>query len=185
MNYQKEEEGWTVIQMRHSGKLDFYKSWEEYKHGFGDVSGEHWLGFEKILSIIADRKYMLRIDLLDWDGLWTHAQYESFTISREEDMYRLSVSGYSGDAGDSLTYHNGAKFSTKDRRNDDMDGDCIELCGGAWWFKDCYHSNLNGKYYEGGHYDVATWGDGIVWRHNKNTNLYSMKATVIKIRQNH
>ena len=33
-------------------------------------------------------------------------------------QYILTVSGYTGNAGDSMTHHNGAKFSAKDRDND-------------------------------------------------------------------
>ena len=40
--------GWTVFHKRFNGFLGFYRGWEEYKHGFGDVRGEFWLGNEKI-----------------------------------------------------------------------------------------------------------------------------------------
>ncbi|KAJ8311542.1 hypothetical protein KUTeg_010897 [Tegillarca granosa] len=36
--------GWTVIQRRFNGKTDFYRTWKEYKHGFGKRSEEYWLG---------------------------------------------------------------------------------------------------------------------------------------------
>ena len=42
----------------------------------------------------------------------------------------LKVSGYTGDAGDSLTAHNNRKFSTQDSDNDTYNGNCavVVLC---------------------------------------------------------
>ena len=34
--------GWTVIQYRFDGSVDFNRSYAEYQDGFGDVYGEHW-----------------------------------------------------------------------------------------------------------------------------------------------
>ena len=37
-----------VIQRREDGTVDFLREWKDYKHGFGNVAGEYWLGNEKI-----------------------------------------------------------------------------------------------------------------------------------------
>lgn len=61
-----------------------------------------------------------------------HAQYRQFTVQSDTSSYVLSVDGYSGNAGNSfmegslellgvnrtMTIHNGMKFSTYDRDND-------------------------------------------------------------------
>ena len=60
------------------------------------------------------------------NGLWYWAEYSTFSLADEAGKYRLSVAGYSGDAGDAMaaSYRvnfrsNGRKFSTPDSDNDD------------------------------------------------------------------
>ncbi|XP_052080656.1 ficolin-2-like [Mytilus californianus] len=36
--------GWIVIQRRLNGEVDFYRGWNSYKYGFGDLDGEFLLG---------------------------------------------------------------------------------------------------------------------------------------------
>ena len=177
------EKGWTVIQRRQDGSQEFYQDWQSYKEGFGNITGDFWLGLERIHDLTSRRKYMLRIDMEDWyDRLWT-AEYERFYVENEKSNYRLHVTGYSGDAGDSLSYHDNMEFSTYDRNNDENDGICATYSYGAWWYKGCFQSNLNGRYYNDGPYTTKTgWGDGVVWRHIQGTNYYSLKSVVMKIR---
>lgn len=70
--------GWTVIQRRQDGSVNFDRSWNEYKEGFGDLHTEYWLGNEHIHDLTSQGDYMLRIDLEDWSNKHKHALYQSF-----------------------------------------------------------------------------------------------------------
>ena len=84
---------------------------------------------------------------------------------------------FSGTAGDSLSYHRGSPFSTKDRDNDaSSSSNCASHRKGSWWYKNCYHSNLNGLYMNGKDNNA-----GMVWYHWKNNNK-SVKRSEMKIR---
>ena len=45
-----------------------------------------------------------------------------------------------------MAYHNGMQFSTYDFDNDAIDNNCGYAQQGGWWYKGCYHANLNGPH---------------------------------------
>lgn len=105
--------GWIVIQNRFDGSTDFFRTWIEYKEGFGNVAGEFFMGLDKIHELTSSRLHELMIVMEDFGGEKKFAKYSAFGISDESSAYTLNLLGkYSGDAGDSLTYHAGMKFST-------------------------------------------------------------------------
>ncbi|XP_076080312.1 microfibril-associated glycoprotein 4-like [Mytilus galloprovincialis] len=93
-----ETKRWTVIQRRINGCTDFYRGWEAYKEGFGNSSGEYWLGNENIHKISSHGRHALRVELSDFDNQVRYAEYEMFSIGDERDGYQLAVGGYSGNA---------------------------------------------------------------------------------------
>ncbi|GAA6234982.1 fibrinogen gamma chain-like [Lates japonicus] len=198
--------GFTVIQRRRDGSVDFNKNWIQYKEGFGylspDDTTEFWLGNEKIHQLTAGSiiPTVLRIELVDWEGNKRYADYNMFRLGPEVDMYRLTYGYYfGGDAGDAFdgfdfgddpsdkfyTSHNGMQFSAPDKDNDKYDGNCAQQDGSGWWMNRCHAAHLNGKYYQGGRYtekDAGEYGydNGIIWVtwHNR---WYSLKETTMKL----
>ena len=141
-----ESGGWTVFQRRQDGSVDFYRGWNDYKSGFGQLSAEFWLGNDKTHRLKASGHSSLRLELEDWNGNRAYAKYGKFNIGDEQAQYRLEAGSYSGTAGDSLAYHNNMAFTTKDRDNDRWIGNYAVISTGAWWYNNCHYSNLNGQY---------------------------------------
>ena len=142
--------GWIVIQRRADASVDFYRDWQAYKNGFGDISGNMWIGLDKIHHLAGPgRRAMIRFDLKYYNNPTKlyYAEYTTFEVGSEAEKYKLLIGGYSGDAGDSMSFHNGMKFTTYDNDNDARNGsNCVTLFKGAWWLKDCHYVNLNGMY---------------------------------------
>ncbi|XP_059205798.1 fibrinogen-like protein 1 [Centropristis striata] len=174
--------GWTVFQRRRDGSVSFNRGWSEYRGGFGEPRGEHWLGNQQLHLLTSQGHYSLRIDLQDWSHAHRHALYHSFRIEDEENRYRLHVSGFSGTVEDSFGwYHNQHGFSTPDTGNI-----CAEISHSGWWFHQCFYANLNGVYYKGGRYSLKAQNllgpDGIVWFSWKESDFYSLKEVTMMIR---
>ncbi|CAC5383138.1 Fibrinogen-like protein A,Ryncolin-4,Angiopoietin-related protein 7,Angiopoietin-related protein 1,Ficolin-3,Ficolin-1-B,Techylectin-5A,Ficolin-2,Ryncolin-1,Tenascin-R,Fibrinogen-like protein 1,Angiopoietin-1,Tenascin-X,Fibrinogen C domain-containing protein 1-A,Tenascin-N,Ryncolin-3,Tenascin,Fibroleukin,Fibrinogen C domain-containing protein 1,Ryncolin-2,Angiopoietin-related protein 6,Techylectin-5B,Angiopoietin-related protein 2,Angiopoietin-2,Microfibril-associated glycoprotein 4,Fibrinogen alpha chain len=171
--------GWTVFQSRMNGNVSFYRGWRDYEIGFGNLDSEFWLGnyFTNVLTTSGN--YKLYIHLEDCEGNSRYAEYSEFSVGNASTKYTLNISGYSGDAGDSLKYHNGMMFSTKDRDNDMYLSSCAYNCKGAWWYKFCHAANLNGEYLGGQH---TYYPRGMKWRAWKG-DYYSLKATKMMIKR--
>eukprot|EP00058_Branchiostoma_floridae_P001867 XP_002587355.1 hypothetical protein BRAFLDRAFT_96226 [Branchiostoma floridae] len=175
--------GWTVIQRRFEGRLNFNRRWADYKDGFGRVEGEHWLGLDKIHNLTSQNNYELYVELKDWEGNVAYARYTTFSIGDESTDYTLHIGGYSGDAGDSMEFSNGMKFSAIDRDNDGFSPlHCAEHHSSGWWYNRCTYSALNSPYYQPEDYHGTDTGYGVLWYYWKNDWYYSLKATKMMVR---
>ncbi|XP_041375041.1 ficolin-3-like [Gigantopelta aegis] len=141
--------GWLVFQRRRDGSEEFYRTWNQYKDGFGGVDTEFWLGNEIIHQITSRAVYELRIELEDFEGNMRYAMYSPFSLGSEAENYTLHIGSYSGDAGDALGEFNSYPFTTRDVDLDSWSGNCAETFHGAWWYKHCHSCNLNGLYLGG------------------------------------
>uniref|UniRef100_A0A8D2MQN3 Tenascin C n=1 Tax=Zonotrichia albicollis TaxID=44394 RepID=A0A8D2MQN3_ZONAL len=166
--------GWIVFLRRQNGKQDFYKNWNTYVAGFGDPNEEFWIGLENLHKITSQGQYELRVDLRD-KGDTAYAVYERFSVGDAKSRYRLRVDGYSGTAGDSMTYHNGRSFSTFDKDHDSAITNCALSYKGAFWYKNCHRVNLMGRYGDNNH------SQGVNWFHWKG-HEYSIQFAEMKLR---
>ncbi|XP_046784743.1 tenascin isoform X12 [Gallus gallus] len=166
--------GWIVFLRRQNGKEDFYRNWKNYVAGFGDPKDEFWIGLENLHKISSQGQYELRVDLRD-RGETAYAVYDKFSVGDAKTRYRLRVDGYSGTAGDSMTYHNGRSFSTFDKDNDSAITNCALSYKGAFWYKNCHRVNLMGRYGDNNH------SQGVNWFHWKG-HEYSIQFAEMKLR---
>jgi len=112
------------------------RSWAEYKEGFGDPSGNYWLGNDLLSQLTANNRYKLRFDLQQrGTGNWYYAEYSTFIVQSEAYNYTLQVGGYSGNANyDAFGFNHGEKFSTFDTDNDGWSySNCAARRGGGFW----------------------------------------------------
>ncbi|XP_035773971.1 ficolin-1-like [Anopheles albimanus] len=151
--------GWIVVQHRFNGSVDFYRNWDRYRDGFGDLESEFWLGLEKMHQITKSRNYELVVEIKDFSGKYGYARYDGFQIGSESEEYRLkNLGSYSGTVGDPMTGTNkGMKFSTNDRENDVTISGCAQSFYGAWWYNGCTYANLNGMYKNVANYKSMHW----------------------------
>ncbi|XP_061176192.1 fibrinogen-like protein A [Saccostrea echinata] len=142
-----EHGGWTVIQQRQDNSTDFYRTWNEYKQGFGTPGKNHWIGNDVIYHLSKGKNQKLRVNLQSFSGDTAYTEYATFDVGDEASNYILALSGNSGTAGNGMILNDGKKFTTKDRDNDIYEAkNCAEKHHGAWWYHMCGYSNLNGQY---------------------------------------
>lgn len=133
---------WIVIQRRHDGSVDFYRTWAEYKTGFGNINGEFFIGMDKLYALtnFNGPQELLIIMENATNSFMGTVRYDSFIIGNEAEKYMLkSLGRHSGNIKDSLRYAMGYKFSTKDQDNDTHEkGSCAEMYMGGWWYTACH-----------------------------------------------
>ena len=142
--------GYVVIQRRINNDVNFYRDWDEYEQGFGNLEGNFWIGLAK-LHFFASRgkKAILRVEVkYSSDPNVYFAEYKKFTVKEKGTNYQLVIGDYSGNAGDALSLdHDGQQFTTYDRDHDeDQTKTCAQKHKGGWWYSRCHKSNLNGLY---------------------------------------
>ena len=137
----------SLLIQQNDGSVFFNRPWADYKVGFGQPSGNYWLGNDRLSQLTANYSYKLRFDLQqNGTGNWYYAEYSTFRVLSEADNYTLQVGGFSGNASyDTLgLHHNGEKFSTFDRDNEKWSRNCAAYFGGGFWYRACGQCFVNG-----------------------------------------
>ncbi|XP_043941481.1 angiopoietin-related protein 3 [Protopterus annectens] len=178
----KTDGGWTVIQQRINGTLDFDQSWGSYEKGFGDLEAEFWLGLENIYAIIQHGDYILHTEVEDWKGMKRFIEY-AFSMGNQESGYNVSLTPVLLEGVPNIiTQQSGIPFNTKDHSTDrKRNASCTENYSGGWWYYECGEASLNGKYVKPKAEGKAERRKGIHWKPGKG-RYYTLKATKMMIR---
>ncbi|XP_062589910.1 fibroleukin-like [Saccostrea cucullata] len=154
--------GWTAIQKRVDGSLNFYRLWKDYKDGFGVPEQVYWIGNDVIHLLTKENNSFLYVSITLENGTKLYEMYDRFSVSDEAGKYQLFLAGpATGTLGDSMldtsdSNHelSGMYFTTPDRNNDRYSVyNCAVNYGGGWWYNSCHAAFLNGKW------SPATWKD--------------------------
>ena len=159
--------GWTVIQRRKDGSVDFNRPWSDYEKGFGDLNGEFWYGLKNMNCLTQTGQWELRVDFEFKNKTRSYLHYNVFKVGSTTDEYPLTISGFTGiTPTDPFSAHNGQKFSTYNKDNDKHSGaNCAAKVdkakdNGGWWYASCWNVNLNFNYNPanyGSMYLASTW----------------------------
>ena len=69
-----------------------------------DIVGMCFPGNDNLHEITSRKKYILRVDLEDFEGATRYAKYSHFAVANERYKYWLVLGTYSGTAGDYVAY---------------------------------------------------------------------------------
>lgn len=93
-----EHNQWLMIQDRQTNHINFNRTWNEYRRGFGNILNQtnFWIGNENLYWLTNSYQCRLKIELTDWRNETRLAIYEIFRISNQNDNYRIQIDGYHG-----------------------------------------------------------------------------------------
>ena len=179
--------GWIVIMRNKYGCVNFDKTWNEYKNGFGNLRYDFWLGNEflyratTVYTSLKSKEMEVYITLQDHDDQNVYAHYGTFSVMSELDKYELRISEYIGSAGNSMSHDDYKPFTTKDKDNDfNKDFNCASDYQekGGWWYYNCSYSSLAKSYFEFDLIHQKYW-PAPQWYHLHNNYYYFKSATMM------
>ena len=158
---------WTVIQKRGpeaGGTVDFHRSWQDYKKGFGKLEeNEFWLG-NQIIHEITNRAgidFKIYIRANKFGGNAGSSSYTNFRVGPETDGYRLECAPTQSFG--MIALYTGSRFTTYDRDLDTSGSNCAKDNGdltGGFWYSYCGGFYPNGEYFD---YPNPGVKRGIIW----------------------
>jgi len=185
MNVTGQGGGWLSIQRRIDGDVNFHRTWQDYKKGFGEVDDEFWLGNEILHYLTSTYPHQFYVRATSFDLTNYISKHDDFLVLNEEQNYRMSASVNSLEGtlqslqGDNLNQ----SFSTYDNDNDSwrMGSVAAKYNHGGFWYAAGSNFIPNGNYYNEGSHIVAL-RQGMCW--NRAAGLYeSLKSMELMIRR--
>ncbi|XP_062540634.1 angiopoietin-4-like [Armigeres subalbatus] len=158
--------GWTVIQNRFDGSVNFDRAITEYADGFGWIDGgEFWMGLDLIHQLTFSAPHEIVILLKDIDGNSYNETADYFAVTKYNYDYRAKISGVS----------NGLMISNWDGTSFSRD---------TYWWTGAY-GTINGRYFRENYITQFPGTNRMQWQINgKNYQLTSSRV-MIRRKSNH
>jgi len=150
-----------LLIQQNDGSGGFDRPWADYKRGFGQPSGNYWLGNDQLSRLTASGRYKLRLEVQSNSGRRYYAEYSTFRVASAADDYRLRIGGFTGTLyADVLGRHDGMTFTTLDRDHDHSSYNCADNGHGAFWYRSCAECYVNAQEWRrAGHRLLDSRGD--------------------------
>jgi len=188
--------GWTVIQRRKDGTENFERPWSNYSAGFGNRTGEYWLGLNNIHYLtVAESSLVIELEAFPGTTpLMSAETYSRFHVRDSASNYRIDIQNYVPGSqcsqflisGEFEIRYDGLDFSTEDRETFFVGGNgCSWLTRSGWWHDNvCSPFSLNGLYHHVGYTPARGHGfEGITWNTCWAQTVPLMKSTM-RVRRN-
>ncbi|ALC38310.1 maker410 [Drosophila busckii] len=137
--------GWTLILRKEFGTESFNQPWSEYEHGFGDLSGEFFIGVEKLQLMTKYQPHELLIKLITQSDYDEHhpyyvEHYDKFSFDRLSLIHTVGVHRYFHPILDGIS---DIKLSAPDRDRNNIYDDifkCVSKVKFAFGYRLCMDS---------------------------------------------
>nr|XP_039250431.1 fibrinogen-like protein 1 [Styela clava] len=143
---ESDKEYYYVIQRRIDGSVDFDREFEDYVSGFGNMTGNFWIGLETIHLLTSSADYW-KLDFVMKGNSGSEkgeVRFMNFKLGNRSTNYRFDYTDFGSKSGKTLeTHFEGMKnmiFKVRDKEG----GGCPGKSG--WWFNDDTICSLNGPY---------------------------------------
>ena len=131
--------GWTRIMNRIDNGTAFNRSWNDFKIGFGDINGNHWLGFNSISKILSLGKLMIRFEFMSQSSPLDFFEFDQIMIASESLKYKMILGTLTNhNIMADFWFNNASNFYTYDNDR----SRCAHDYKGGWWHNSCYRWSL-------------------------------------------
>ncbi|XP_067620632.1 fibrinogen-like protein A [Eurosta solidaginis] len=127
---------WTIFSRRITPGPHFDRTWNEYVKGFGDISGNFFLGLHKVHILTAHAPQELAVFTNFHTNDVEREKYGFFSIGNCKSAFQVLRLGKFSETSAIRHLVRDSKFSTKDKDNGNGYDSCAKGLQMGWWYSD-------------------------------------------------
>ena len=187
--------GWTVIQRRNAslGYVNFSRNFRDYENGFGDLTGEFWIGLKNIYQLTNQQDMMLQIRV--WNDTktsvtWNYPYFRIYGHGSYPITEQVGPGYGDGEYGAFAYDYNISRgwyirdFSTYDRQHYYNFNREVMRCPytdqAGWWYYTCDYANLNGRHQPTDLPGTRPLRQRLVWKTKTGYDIYTHSEMKIR-----